>query len=226
MVPIYKKVNKDFFKKWTRDMAYVLGFFAADGYITVNKRGASFWSIQITDKDLIYKIRDCVGSEHKIGERVGKGNDKNLYRLQIGSFEMCADLNKLGYRENKTKSLFVPNIPNKYFSDFVRGYFDGDGNVWAGYLHKERLKPDLVIFTAFTSCSFDFLISLKVKLNIVGLAGGSIVKNKKNYCRLSYSTKDTLKLFNFMYNSIDLKKDGLFLKRKVAVFERFIATRA
>jgi intein-encoded DNA endonuclease-like protein len=225
-VPIYKKVNKDFFKKWTPEMAYVLGFFAADGYVTINKRGASFWSIQITDKDLIYKIRNCVGAEHKIGERVGKGNDKNLYRLQIGSFEMCEDLNKLGYKENKTKSLFLPKVPEKYFSHFVRGYFDGDGNVWMGYLHKNRPKPDLVIFTAFTSCSLDFLLALKDRLNRVGLSGGSVIRNKKNYCRLSFSTKNTLKLFNFMYNSMDLKKDGLFLRRKVAVFERFEKTRA
>ncbi|MEI6191192.1 MAG: LAGLIDADG family homing endonuclease [bacterium] len=225
-MPIYKKVNKDFFKKWTSEMAYVLGFFAADGYITVNKRGASFWSIQITDKDLLYKIRDCIESEHKISERVGKGNEKNLYRLQIGSYEMCADLNKLGYRQNKTKSLFLPNVPDKYFSHFVRGYFDGDGNVWMGYLHKNRPKPDLVIFTAFTSCSLDFLLALKDRLNVVGLIGGSVIKNKQNYCRLSFSTKNTLKLFKFMYNSIDLKKDGLFLKRKLAVFERFEKTRA
>jgi intein-encoded DNA endonuclease-like protein len=225
-MPIYKKVNKNFFKTWTPDMAYVLGFFAADGYITVNKRGASFWSIQITDKDLIYKIKNCVGSEHKIGERIGKGNNKNLYRLQIGSFEMCEDLNKLGYRENKTKSLFLPQVPKKYFSHFVRGYFDGDGNVWSGFLHKNRLKPDLVIFVAFTSCSLKFLQLLKERLNKVGLSGGSIIINKDNYCRLSFSTKNTLKLFYFMYNGIDLKKDGLFLRRKVVVFERFEKTRA
>ena len=207
-------------------MAYVLGFFAADGYITVNKRGASFWSIQITDKDLIYKIKACVEAEHKIGERIGKGNNKNLYRLQIGSFEMCEDLNKLGYRENKTKSIFVPNIPGKYFSHFVRGYFDGDGNVWMGFLHKNRSKPDLVLFSAFTSCSEGFLLTLKDRLNKVGLLGGSIIRNKKNYCRLSFSTKNTLKLFYFMYNGIDLKKVGLYLERKSKIFEKFLKTRA
>jgi hypothetical protein len=95
-----------------------------------------------------------------------------------------------------------------------------------GHLHKDRLKPDLVIFTAFTSCSLLFLNTLKDRLNKIGLLGGSIIRNKDNYCRLSFSTKNTLKLFSFMYNSIDLKKDGLFLKRKVAVFKRFEKTRA
>jgi len=41
-MPVFKSINKDFFKKWSLDMVYVLGFFAADGYITVNKRGDNF----------------------------------------------------------------------------------------------------------------------------------------------------------------------------------------
>ena len=56
-MPVFKSVNKDFFKKWSRDMAYVLGFFAADGYITVNKRGGQFWCIDIRDKDIIERIK-------------------------------------------------------------------------------------------------------------------------------------------------------------------------
>lgn len=128
-MPVYKKVNKDFFKNWSSDMAYVLGFFSADGYITVNKRGGQFWCIQITDKKLLEQIKKTVESEHKISTRIGRGNESILYRLQIGSIEMCDDLRKLSLRERKTKSLIVPNVPDKYFADFVRGYFDGDGGV-------------------------------------------------------------------------------------------------
>ena len=131
-MPVYKSVDKNFFKSWTYDMSYVLGFFAADGYLTLNKRGANFWSIQITDKELLYQIRKVIKSEHKIGLKVSKKGHKNLYRLQIGSKEMCNDLRNLGMHEGKTKSLAVPNVPKKYFPDYVRGYFDGDGNEWIG----------------------------------------------------------------------------------------------
>jgi len=41
-MPIYKTKNENFFKKWTPEMAYVLGFFAADGSMVKNKRGACF----------------------------------------------------------------------------------------------------------------------------------------------------------------------------------------
>lgn len=211
-MPIYKRVNKDFFKKWTPEMAYVLGFFAADGYITVNKRGGQFWCIQITDKKLLESIKRVIKAEHKIGIKTGKGNDKNLYRLQIGSIKMCNDLRGLGYSEKKTKSLAIPNIPKKYFSDFVRGYFDGDGHVWVGYIHKERETQTLVINTGFTSCSKRFLEVLSEKLRYFGVYKGTIRHGNGNSYRLNFSIFGSLNLYNFMYNELGTSK--LFLKRK------------
>jgi intein-encoded DNA endonuclease-like protein len=207
-------------------MAYILGFFAADGYMTVNKRGAHFWCVQITDRDLLYKIKNCIEAEHAISERIGKGNNKNLYRLQIGSFEMCDDFRKLGFTENKTRSLAVPHVPKKYFADFIRGYFDGDGNVWVGLMHKNRVKQNFAISLTFTSCSAYFLRDVKNTLKAQGLNGGSFIQGKGTYYRLSYSIRDTLKLYDFMYNDVDLKNKGLFLKRKRTVFEKYIKLRS
>ena len=115
---VHKKINKDFFKKWTHEMAYILGFFAADGYITVNRRGGQYWCFQITDKELLERIKKSIKSGHKISVRPGSGNNQTIYRLQIGSIEMCNDLRELGFGERKTKCLTVPNVPNKYFSHF------------------------------------------------------------------------------------------------------------
>jgi len=60
---------------------------------------------------------------------------------------MCDDLRKLGMKERKTKSLAVPAVPNAYLQEFVRGYFDGDGNVWVGRMNTGRDFPNLVILT-------------------------------------------------------------------------------
>jgi len=224
-MPIYKKVNKDFFKKWTRDMAYVLGFFAADGYITVNKRGGQFWCIQIIDKELLKSIKKVIEAEHKISIRLpskNKPNESIIYRLQIGSFEMCDDLHNLGFSERKTKSLAIPNISKKYFPDFVRGYFDGDGSIWMGFVHKERKHKTPVIFTAFTSCSYNFLKELQNRLNLIGVFGGCIYKSKKRrFYRLQFSTLSTLKLYNLMYNDNIKDFSGLLLNRKKIIFEKF-----
>lgn len=200
-------------------MAYVLGFFAADGYITVNRRGGQFWCIQITDRKLLESIKKVIEAEQKISIKIGKENDKNLYRLQIGSIKMCDDLRKLGFNERKTKSLAVPNIPKKYFCHFVRGYFDGDGHVWVGYINKERKTQTLVINTGFTSCSKNFLEVLNRRLESFGVYKGVIRRGNGNSYRLTFSVIATLNLYNFMYN--DLGFSELFLDRKKMIFEKY-----
>ncbi len=207
-------------------MAYVLGFFAADGYITLNKRGANFWCIQITDKDLLESIRNVIQAEHKISVREARGNDQAKYRLQIGSKEMCNDLRHLGMKERKTKSMAIPNVPKKYFSHFVRGYFDGDGCVWVGRMHKGRNVSSLTIMTMFTSCSHEFLNELHAQLLTMGMKGGSIYTAKESYSRLQLSVNDSLKLYDLMYNHSASSLGSLFLERKKIVFEKFIKLRS
>lgn len=177
--------------------------------------------IQITDKKLLEQIRRAVKSEHKISARSGGGNESILYRLQIGSIEMCDDLRKLGLFERKTKSLAVPNVPDKYFADFARGYFDGDGNVWIGFLNKKRSRLSLALKTMFTSCSLDFLNQFHKRLWKFGTEGGSIYVSKGNYSRLQFSSNDSLKIYNFMYNQCASREISLFLERKKRVFEKF-----
>ncbi|MFA6416453.1 MAG: LAGLIDADG family homing endonuclease [Candidatus Paceibacterota bacterium] len=221
-MPIFKQINKDFFKHWTPEMAYVLGFFAADGYITVNKRGGQFWSIQIIDQKLLEQIKKIIGSNHKIGVRTRKENENTVYRLQIGSIEMCNDLRKLGYGERKTKNMSIPSVPRKFFPDFLRGYFDGDGNVWVGYKHKDK-KPTLTMQVSFTSCSGVFLSSLREVLANFGLGKGSLYDRDTAF-RLSYSAMDGIKLYRLMYLCYSIGE--LYLPRKRKVFERFIKMRA
>lgn len=222
-MPVYKKVNKDFFKKWTPEMAYVLGFFAADGYITLNKRGGGFWCLDIAEKTHLQKIRKIIQSKHKISIRKRSGGKYTNYRLQIGSIEMCNDLENLGYFKNKTNNLSLPKVPDRYLSDFVRGYFDGDGNVWAGLVHKGRNIQTFSIQTVFTSCSNKFLEALRLRLEAAGIEKGRLRKEKGGYYRLVYSVLNSLKLYNFMYNG--LVSHSMYLFRKKVVFDRYIKLR-
>lgn len=204
-------------------MAYVLGFFAADGYITVNKRGGQYWGIQIIDKNLLEEIKKVIGSEHAIGCKKGKENESTLYRLQIGSIEICDALRGLGFSEKKTNNMTLPGVPEEYVGDFIRGYFDGDGNVWVGKNNARRERSVDTILVMFTSCSESFLQSLKQRLILKGLKGGSLYSLKEGYFRLSLSVQDSLKLFEIMYNNST--SESLYLKRKKDVFEQFIAMR-
>jgi intein-encoded DNA endonuclease-like protein len=219
-MPIFKKKNDDFFKKWSSEMAYVLGFFTADGNMIRNKRGAHFISIEITDRDLLIKIRTAIGSNHKIGIRKSINKRwKENYRLQIGSKAMFNDLIKLGLTPNKSKTIKLLKIPIKYFSDFVRGYFDGDGNVCiSNYKRADRnFKKSRTLISGFTSGSKEFLSELFIKLKKLAKVNGGTLHEHSGY-RLYFSVKDSLIMYKFMYNNL---RNNLFLLRKKKIFENY-----
>ena len=218
-MPIYKKYNKDFFKKWSNDMAYILGFICADGNLIKNKRSAHFISMYSADLDLLVKIKKAMKSEHKISHK--NGGRGNNYCIQIGSKEMFEDLAKLNIFPNKTKRLKLPPIPSKFWFSFLRGYFDGDGNVWVGYAHKENKNPNLTIRVVFTSCTKEFLESIRDTTLKYFPQKGVIRKGNGNYYRLTYAVFGALNLYKYMYNS----SYAIFLDRKKRVFERFVKLR-
>lgn len=213
-------VDKIFFKKWSHEMAYVLGFFLADGTFDITKRGGYYFGFNIADKEILYDIRKILGSEHKISERPVKSNESQSYRLQIGSKEMCEDLLKLGVSPRKTFQLSVPALPRQFVFDFIRGYFDGDGNVWFGYINKTRERPTFVMQITFTSGSAIYMQSLKNLLNEYGIKGGALyVPKDKNYARLTFSTTSAMALAEKMY----CRDNSLFLKRKKTQIDLFIS---
>ncbi len=199
-------------------MAYVLGFFMADGNMVLTKRNNHYVSFYSADKDILAGIKDALGSDHKLSKRIRD----NSFRIQIGNKEMFNDLCFIGVTPNKTRRIKMPKIPNKFIKHFVRGYFDGDGNVWSGYMNRGRNKPTHTLQVAFTSGCMEFLHELLFLLRKEGLHGGSIFKIKNKEChRLLFSTLDALKLYDIMYN----EPYSLGLKRKMQVFEKFIKMR-
>lgn len=219
-MPIYKTIDKEFFKKWTPEMAYVLGFFAADGNLSINKRGGCYISFQSKDRQIIFDIRKAIDSNNKISTRTNKLTDNKFYRLQIGSRYIVDILQKMGFSTTKTKHLPFLNIPDNMLHDFVRGYFDGDGNIWKGEVHKERKTRHTVLQLAFTSGAYLFLSQLKISLNtLLGTNGSHVTSKNGAFSRLQYSTKDALKIYNFMYNT---STTLICLKRKKRQFDKHI----
>jgi intein-encoded DNA endonuclease-like protein len=215
-MPILKKYDKDFFKTWNANMAYIVGFLYADGNIVKTKRGTHYVSWYTADKDLLISMKSIMQAEHLI--KLRESTAGKVYRMQVGSLEWYNDLSKLGLTPNKTKRLVLPSIPKDYIGHFVRGFFDGDGNVWVGQIHKNRDSSTKTIQVAFTSASYDFLSSLLSLLRSFGLAGGSIYTVKTGtYSRLSFSVRDALKIYKIMYNA----EHELLLRRKKQVFEKF-----
>lgn len=217
-MPKILTLNQNFFKKWSREMAYVLGFFTADGCLTVNPRGAHYIEFSSNDRDVLEKIKIAMKAGHKIGRRKFNSNKlRDSYRLQIGSKEIFNDLVRLGYTVNKSKTIKLPKIPNKYFADFLRGYFDGDGCVsYSNYFRKQRNKYYKYIVVMFTSGSEDFLVKLADYIEReIKIKSPKVIYHQAY--RLSYFSNNAVKILKYIYNNAGIYLDRKFKKSKLAI---------
>lgn len=114
----------------------------------------------------------------------------------------------------------LPYIPVKYFSDFLRGYFDGDGSVSiCTYKRADRNnKIYSMLQSGFTCGSKKFLEDLLKKIRLITNIEGGSTGYWANAYRLYFSKNDSLKFYNFIYKN---KKDKLLLERKKIIFERY-----
>lgn len=217
-------VNINFFKSWSSEMAYVLGFFAADGGMFANSGGSKYIQFVSTDKEILEKIKRPLKSKHKIGIKkssLDNPTHKKCYLMQIGSKEMYNDLLKLGFTPKKDLTIKFPEVPDEYLSQFVRGYFDGDGSVFYGsYKRKARKnKQTFIISTCFVCGNRSFLKKISQKLSLYAHLGKGSLRRKtnNNAYQLTYSINDSKKLFNYLYKQAETESD-LFLERKYNKF--------
>ena len=216
----HRTLDQSFFSKWTPAMAYVLGYFAADGSMIENKRGGHFIEFTSTDAVLIENLQAVTGSNHRVAVRVRGGNSKIAYRLQIGSNKWFRDLEKLGFTPSKSTTLRFPKMPTSFLGDFIRGYFDGDGCVYSAYLkYADRNQKRWTVQTLFTSGSLGFLRSLHNILKSHGVRGGSIKSKLRGY-ELVFSHQDSLALYQLMYHTGPVS--DLYLPRKREKLEQAI----
>lgn len=215
--------KEDFFKKWSNEMAYVLGYFAADGCMFINPRGSKYVSFTSTDKEILEKVKQTLQSGHKLTLRKHRNkNWKDSFTLQIGSKEMYGDLIALGFMQNKASRFSLPKIPEKYASHFIRGYFDGDGSVTYGYFIRRNRnnKRTPYVSSCFASANTHFLTELSKKLTKYASMGKGCLNKKSGH--LNYSKLDSIKLFRYMYKGIT---KNLRLERKYTKFIKAINSR-
>ena len=124
----FKYVNTKFFDSWSQRVAYVLGFIAADGCISIQSDDDRYQLIiQINDLELLEKIKYVMKSMHPISRIIRKLGP--IYRLSICSKRLVYRLLELGIGPRKSLSMRFPNIPKEYARHFIRGVLDGDGSI-------------------------------------------------------------------------------------------------
>lgn len=210
-------INQDYFKKIdTANKAYWLGFLYADGCVRL-KRSASETitggavleiTIQSDDVAILERFKMSISSNSPIKEKIVKDKYKAV-RLNICNTEMCRDLDKLGCTPRKSLTLTFPNkdqVPDDLIPHFIRGYFDGDGNVYRG--DDKNISPKI----GFVGTK-EFLDGiLNIAENHIGLTRVSMYQKKENKAyQIQWGGYSNLKSWEeYLYDYEDI----IYLPRK------------
>lgn len=136
-------VDMDFFNKWSPELAYIVGFFLADGCISdYEKHSCCLVTFSCSDRDVINKIVDVAVFQGNIYEIKIVGY-KIIYKIVFSGRLIWDFFKYLGFDNNKSYTAKIPKqVPQHLIPHLVRGIFDGDGNI---YLRPTTLYPYIKI---------------------------------------------------------------------------------
>lgn len=213
------KIIRDF-SKIDKNIAYILGFIYADGYITENPTKLLGIKIKTEDEYLLEIIKEYVSS----GIRIKK--EKNSSLLTLSSAVLFDNLIALGVKTKKTyKSMKIPLLEEELYHHFIRGVFDGDGSV---FLDEGRIKYNI--------CSTDksFLEKIKEILDragiystintekrkgkIIKIPGGTTIAKLDMHRLFIRKKEDVGRFYSYLYRDCG----EFFLKRKKSIFDNSI----
>ena len=189
MTETYKNT---FFTTVTHEMAYILGFFAADGCMS-SHNGHRRVDFESKDLDILNNILYHTGYQYiKKPVSYTKGNTFVINFTNNGWYEQLHDW---GFTERKSKTVKIPPaLPDEYISSFIRGFFDGDGHITK--LNKRSLHQ-----AGFTTASVDLKNQL---VDIITKVVGDVTVIDKSSVDSTFqiivSGKEKLrKLFEWLY---------------------------
>lgn len=178
-------INEEFFDTLNPNALYVVGLIQTDG--TIHKDLLGFSIIQ-KDIDLLKKIAIEMGANEDI---IYTYKSAPVPVLIVRSEKMVRSLmNNFKLHPNKTKTLEMPLIPNKFKPSMMRGIFDGDGHF---------SKREAGVVTASESFALSFYEMLQdYQLNPIL----NIEKPKETWLfRIYVRGKDNLKSLNRILHS-------------------------
>lgn len=189
--------------KWSNRFAYAVGLITTDGNLSSDGRHIVFTS---KDKEMVDNFLQALSLKKHIGRKgSGSTTGKKYFVVQLGDVRFYNFLCSIGLSTNKSKTLGEIRVPSKYFLDFLRGHFDGDGSFYSYY--DRRWKSSLMFYTTFVSASRRHIMWLRKEITErLGVKGHITVSS---VYQLKYAKAETIKVVKGLY-----KKDCLCLGRK------------
>ena len=189
----------------SHEVAYWIGFLAADGNIYKNRV-----KIMLAERDTghIMKFKEFLKSKYKICKNITNLNGKKFVSVGFGftSEIMTNHLERHGIVPNKSKTLTLSKkIPDKFINSYVLGLCDGDGCFSVG-------KTGQITFVLTASKNIaEEVQSLLIKN--CGVSKTKIRQYKHSPCTFSlvyHGNKQVKNIVQFLYNEhltcLDRKK--------------------
>ncbi len=207
----FRTVNHKFFKKWSPQMAWVLGVIATDGSLESKRQVA----ICQKEPELLWKLRSLLGSDAPLIHLPKRGRAGAIYRFAIGSRDIVEDLNRLGVPFNKSLKLRFPKVPQKYMRHFLRGCWDGDGSVYWGKVGITQAASSIC------GGSRPFIAGIRATLVKLGLPPRPVEilrkgNSKNQYYNVRWHARDSAKLYHVFYHRVS---EDMYLSRKYKKFK-------
>lgn len=196
------------------NMAWLLGFLAADGCIEKDRNVIKL-SLSSIDREILEKIRNEISLRAEVKDYITTAG-YNVSKLQWSSAQHKKDLSLYGVIPQKTFSLKPPyQLDRKYWGDYIRGYWDGDGSIT---LNKNNYNSLSWQITSATKEILEFIIDyFYEEYSIPKVKVHSFQRNGNTLYILQYSTQASIEICKQFY-----KNKGICLQRKKEHFQSVV----
>jgi len=179
---------------WSSEFAYAIGLLVSDGCLSKDRRHIDLTS---KDKQQVILFKKCLGLPTKVSAKYsGAGN--MAYCVQFSDVLFYNFLLDIGLTPAKSKTIESVSIPDEFFVDFLRGYFDGDGCSYSYY--DSVFEKSYRFYVSFASASPLFVEWLRAKIfDVLGIAGHINRYRDRPYLQLKYAKKEAVVFSRYMY---------------------------
>lgn len=207
-------VNENFFDDWSKESAWFLGWLITDGYVFETD---GYLQFRLCDKEICDKLLKIIGSNKSVtcSPHYSKTGFRrqDVYTAKINSRYLCNKIVEKGIRQNKSLTVPMIDVPDRFFSHFLRGCIEGDGCLIIN--NRDNFYVNLV------GCSEKFIFDISKKINIKH----TFNIRRRNGCADLYTINfygdKAIELCEFIYED----SDGLRLERKYQRYLKYLGIR-
>ena len=192
------RIDENIFKKLNPITAYLLGYIFTDGDLVYETKKDSYYlRIYSKHRSRIETVKEILNTSAKIQSRkakIYKGIvQSEMFWISIGTPEVINDLIAHGMVVKKNQEIKFPKLKKSLIPHFIRGCWTGSGCV--------RYTGNTFV-SSITIGSLDFIKEIERNLQLQGLTPRnihSISSSKKSSYLIKYATKDSEKLYKYLY---------------------------